>query len=63
MPAGMPAAPPRIGCRAMAELHDTTEHYLLTILQCEEEGERALRARLAERLAISAPSGLSRSSA
>lgn len=40
----------------MAELHDTTEHYLLTILQCEEEGERALRARLAERLAISAPS-------
>lgn len=39
----------------MAELHDTTEEYLETILELEEEGVRPLRARLVERLGISAP--------
>jgi DtxR family Mn-dependent transcriptional regulator len=40
----------------LAELHDTTEQYLETILELEEEGIVALRARLVERLAVSAPS-------
>jgi DtxR family Mn-dependent transcriptional regulator len=40
----------------MAELHDATEEYLETILALEEEGVVALRARLVERLGISAPS-------
>lgn len=39
----------------MADLHDTTEEYLETILEIEEEGVRPLRARLVERLGISAP--------
>jgi len=39
----------------MAEMHDTTEEYLETILELEEEGVRPLRARLVERLGISAP--------
>lgn len=39
----------------MAEMHDTTEEYLETILELEEEGVVALRARLVERLGLSAP--------
>lgn len=39
----------------MAELHDTTEEYLETILELEEEGVRTLRARLVERLGLAAP--------
>ena len=38
----------------MAELHDTTEEYLETILSIEEEGVVPLRARLVERLGLSA---------
>ena len=38
----------------MAELHDTTEEYLETILALEEEGVTPLRARLVERLGLSA---------
>ncbi len=37
-------------------LIDSTEMYLRTILELEEEGVPALRARLAERLELSAPS-------
>lgn len=37
-------------------LIDSTEMYLRTVLELEEEGIPALRARLAERLALSAPS-------
>lgn len=37
-------------------LIDSTEMYLRTVLELEEEGIRALRARLAERLDLSAPS-------
>ena len=40
---------------AVAEMHDTTEEYLETILELEEEGVRPLRARLVERLGVSAP--------
>jgi DtxR family Mn-dependent transcriptional regulator len=40
----------------MAELHDATEEYLETILELEEEGVLPIRARLVERLGISAPS-------
>ncbi len=39
----------------MADLHDTTEEYLETILELEEEGIEPLRARLVERLGLSAP--------
>ena len=39
----------------MAELHDTTEEYLETILALEEEGVPPLRARLVERLGFSPP--------
>ena len=39
----------------MAELHDATEHYLETILALEEEGAVPLRARIVERLGLSAP--------
>jgi DtxR family transcriptional regulator, Mn-dependent transcriptional regulator len=39
----------------VAEMHDTTEEYLETILELEEEGTRPLRARLVERLGVSAP--------
>jgi DtxR family Mn-dependent transcriptional regulator len=39
----------------MAEMHDTTEEYLETILEIEEEGIVPIRARLVERLGISAP--------
>ena len=38
----------------MAELHDTTEEYLETILSLEEEGITPMRARLVERLGLSA---------
>ncbi|MSY07188.1 MAG: winged helix DNA-binding protein, partial [Actinobacteria bacterium] len=40
----------------MAEMHDTTEEYLETILELEEEGVLPIRARLVERLGVSAPS-------
>jgi DtxR family Mn-dependent transcriptional regulator len=38
----------------MAEMHDTTEEYLEQILELEEEGTRPMRARLVERLNLSA---------
>jgi DtxR family transcriptional regulator, Mn-dependent transcriptional regulator len=38
------------------DLIDSTEMYLRTVLELEEEGIPALRARLAERLGLSAPS-------
>ena len=38
----------------MADMHDTTEEYLETILALEEEGVPPLRARLVERLGLSA---------
>src|SRR4051794_28502874 len=41
-------------CSAMAEMHDTTEEYLETILSIEEEGVIPMRARLVERLGLSA---------
>ncbi len=40
----------------MADLHDSTEHYLATIFEIEEEQIEIKRARIAERLNISAPS-------
>ncbi len=40
----------------MAEMHDATEEYLETILELEEEGVTPIRARLVERLGVSAPS-------
>jgi DtxR family transcriptional regulator, Mn-dependent transcriptional regulator len=39
----------------VAEMHDTTEEYLEQILELEEEGTPPLRARLVERLGVSAP--------
>jgi DtxR family transcriptional regulator, Mn-dependent transcriptional regulator len=39
----------------VADLHDATEHYLVQILELEEEGVVPLRARLVERLGLSAP--------
>jgi DtxR family Mn-dependent transcriptional regulator len=39
----------------MAEMHDATEEYLETILEIEEEGITPIRARLVERLGLSAP--------
>src|SRR5258707_15219668 len=38
----------------MAELHDPTEEYLETILEIEEEGVIPIRARIVERLGLSA---------
>jgi len=38
----------------MADLHDATEEYLENILELEEEGTRVMRARLVERLGLSA---------
>jgi len=38
----------------MAEMHDSTEEYLETILEIEEEGVIPIRARLVERLGFSA---------
>ena len=40
----------------MADHHDTTEEYLENILEIEEEGIKVMRARLVERLGISAAS-------
>src|ERR1041385_6165865 len=40
----------------MAEMHDTTEEYLESILAIEEEGVVPMRARLVERLGLSAAS-------
>ncbi len=40
----------------MHDLIDSTEMYLRTVLELEEEGIPALRARLSERLRLSAPS-------
>jgi DtxR family Mn-dependent transcriptional regulator len=40
----------------MADLHDSTEHYLATIFKIQEDGIEIKRARIAERLRISAPS-------
>jgi DtxR family Mn-dependent transcriptional regulator len=39
----------------VAEWHDTTEEYLEAILEIEEEGITPIRARLVERLGLSAP--------
>jgi len=39
----------------LAEFHDPTEEYLENILELEEEGVTPLRARLVERLDLSAP--------
>jgi DtxR family Mn-dependent transcriptional regulator len=39
----------------MAEFHDATEEYLEAILEIEEEGVTPIRARLVERLGLSAP--------
>jgi DtxR family transcriptional regulator, Mn-dependent transcriptional regulator len=41
-------------CGAVAEMHDATEEYLETILEIEEEGVTPIRARLVERLGLSA---------
>src|SRR5688572_11663152 len=38
----------------MAEMHDTTEEYLEQIIELEEEGVTPMRARLVERLGLSA---------
>jgi DtxR family transcriptional regulator, Mn-dependent transcriptional regulator len=38
----------------MAEMHDATEEYLETILEIEEEGVTPIRARIVERLGLSA---------
>ena len=46
---------PDVGDGVTGGLIDSTEMYLRTILELEEEGIPALRARLAERLELSAP--------
>jgi DtxR family Mn-dependent transcriptional regulator len=43
------------GSLSVAEWHDTTEEYLEAILEIEEEGTIPIRARLVERLGLSAP--------
>jgi hypothetical protein len=43
------------GAAAVNDLIDTTEMYLRTIYELEEEGIVPLRARIAERLAQSGP--------
>lgn len=40
----------------MADLHDSNEHYLMAIYEIHEEGVPVKRARIADRLNISAPS-------
>ena len=47
----------------VAEMHDTTEEYLETILEIEEEGVTPIRARLVERLGLSAAVSRRRSAA
>src|SRR3954454_5000969 len=54
VPLGAPARPTGI-VRPVAEMHDATEEYLETILELEEEGVVPIRARLVERLGVSAP--------
>jgi DtxR family Mn-dependent transcriptional regulator len=44
-----------MGARRLAEHHDATEEYLEAILEIEEEGVVPIRARLVERLGLSAP--------
>ena len=44
----------RVHLPPMAEMHDTTEEYLESILAIEEEGVVPMRARLVERLGLSA---------
>jgi DtxR family Mn-dependent transcriptional regulator len=46
---------PNSGEHHVAEWHDTTEEYLEAILEIEEEGIVPIRARLVERLGLSAP--------
>ncbi len=46
---------PRVRSVTVAEWHDTTEEYLSTVLELTEEGVVPLRARLVERLGVSAP--------
>lgn len=46
---------PAVRSGLVAEWHDTTEEYLSTILELKEEGVVPLRARLVERLGVSAP--------
>ena len=53
--ASAPDRRPRPYPSVVAELHDATEEYLETILEIEEEGIPPIRARLVERLGISAP--------
>ena len=48
-------APRPVSLRLVAEMHDATEEYLETILELEEEGITPIRARLVERLGVSAP--------
>src|SRR5262245_53002385 len=50
-----PLARPALSFASVAEMHDATEEYLETILEIEEEGIPPIRARLVERLGISAP--------
>jgi DtxR family Mn-dependent transcriptional regulator len=47
--------PTHEGAERVAEWHDTTEEYLEAILEIEEEGTIPIRARLVERLGLSAP--------
>jgi DtxR family transcriptional regulator, Mn-dependent transcriptional regulator len=60
-PAGAAHAVPRIGAyglredRGMTDLIDTTEMYLKTIYEMEEDGVVPMRARIAERLGHSGP--------
>jgi DtxR family transcriptional regulator, iron-dependent repressor len=49
------AVPYTEGARRVAEHHDATEEYLEAILEIEEEGIVPIRARLVERLGLSAP--------
>jgi len=49
-----PRRPASLTLRAVAEMHDATEEYLETILEIEEEGVTPIRARLVERLGLSA---------
>ena len=54
----LPIAPETCETPFMAEMHDATEEYLETILEIEEEGITPIRARLVERLGLSAAGGL-----
>src|SRR4249919_2686438 len=54
-PASALVPAPAYARSVMAEMHDATEEYLETILELEEEGITPIRARLVERLKVSAP--------